>query len=114
MIEGFRKIAAVTPRKRKARDKSVRVEENIIRVKVHYENDPKTSIRLTAKDLQLSYQSVRRILEDDLKIKPYKMWRCQELTDQHKDHRMEFCCWFMEEDIDPQLIIFFLMKSGSS
>ena len=71
VIEGFRKTGAVTPRKRKARDKSVRVEENIIRVKVHYENDPKTSIRSTAKDLQLSYQSVRKILKDDPKMKPY-------------------------------------------
>ena len=31
--EGFRKTGAVTPRKRKACDKNVRVEENIIRVK---------------------------------------------------------------------------------
>ena len=36
VIEGFRKTGAVTPRKRKVRDISVRVEENIIRVKVHY------------------------------------------------------------------------------
>ena len=48
----------------------------------------------TAKDLQLFYQSVRRIL-NDLKMKPYKMWRCQKLTDQHRDQRMEFCRWFM-------------------
>ena len=39
-------------------------------------------------------------------MKPYKMWRCQELTDQHRDQRMEYCRWFMEENIDPQLIIF--------
>ena len=63
-------------------------------------------IRSTAKDLQLSYQSVRSILKDDLQMKPYKMWRWQELTDQHRDQRMKFCNWFMEEDIDPQLVVF--------
>ena len=73
VIEGLRKTGAVTPRKRKARDKSVRVEENIICVKVHYENDPEMSTRFTAKNQHLSYQSVRRILKDDLKRKPYKM-----------------------------------------
>ena len=113
MIEGFRKTGAVTPQKGKARDKSVRVEENIILVKVHYENETKTSNKSTAKDLQLSCQSVPRIFKDDIKIKPYKMWRCQELTTQHRVQRMKFSHWFMEEDIDLQLI-FFLMKSGSS
>ena len=39
-------------------------------------------------------------------MKPYKMWRCQELTNQDRDQRKEFCRWFMEEDIDPQLIFF--------
>ena len=91
VIEEYRRTGAVTHRKRKARDKSVRVEENIICVKVHYENDPEMSTRFTAKNQHLSYQSVRRILKNDLKMKPYKMWSCQELTDQHRDQRMEFC-----------------------
>ena len=34
------------------------------------------------------------------------MCRCQELTDEHWDQRMELCRWFIEEDIDPQLIIY--------
>ena len=63
-------------------------------LKIHYENDPKTSIRSTAKDLELSYQSMRRILKDD-----------EELTYQHRDGRKQFCRWFMEEDIDPHSTI---------
>ena len=45
VIEGFRKTGAVTPRKRKARDKSVIDEENIIRFKVHYKNEDRTVCR---------------------------------------------------------------------
>lgn len=60
--------------------KRVAVAVNIDRVKTLYEEQPKISLRATARDLQLSYRSLRVILKEDLKMKLYKIHRCQELT----------------------------------
>jgi AraC-like DNA-binding protein len=96
----FRKTGSVTPPKRKGSVKRVAVADNIDRVKTLYEEQPRGSLRATARDLHLSYRSLRVILKEDLKMKPYKIHRCQELTNQHKEQRIQFCQWFMEGDID--------------
>ena len=39
-------------------------------------------------------------------MKPYKLHRSQELTEDHKKQRYDFCKWIIDEEIDPNKIIF--------
>jgi inhibitor of nuclear factor kappa-B kinase subunit alpha len=106
VIETFRRTESVSPPKRKGSRKSVMVEENIVRVKNHFSNNPRASIRSAANVLQLSCSSLRNILKHELKMQPYKLHRSQELSNDHKQQRVKFCHWVTEEEIDPQMIIF--------
>ena len=39
-------------------------------------------------------------------MKPYKLHRSQKLTKDHKKQRYDFCKWIIDEEIDPNKIIF--------
>lgn len=54
---------------KKKRAKTVRTEENVMRVQDAMLNSPQKSIRRTSAELNLSYGSVSRILHDDLNLK---------------------------------------------
>ena len=50
--------------------------------------------------------SLRGILKEDLKMKPYRLHRSQELTEDHKKQRYDFCRWMINDGIDLNKIIF--------
>ncbi len=67
---------------------------------------PQTSIRREARKLDFSYYTTQKTMKHDLKLKPYKLHRCQELTENHKFQRLNFCHWISQTNMDPQKIIF--------
>ena len=71
--------SACTPAKIKA------LRERIRRIR----RNPKRSLRKMAKDMNISHESVRTIVEQDLKMSPYKIRTRQLLTDLQKRKRKE-------------------------
>ena len=64
------------------------------------------SIRNVARKLNFKESTTYRIMRNELKMKPYKLHRCQTLSAEHKTQRVQFCQWFTENAIDPQKVIF--------
>jgi hypothetical protein len=68
--------------------------------------NPATSIRRISRDLSIPISTTYKIMRSDLHLKPFKYHRSQELTEQHKRQRLEFCHWILASNIDPQKVIF--------
>ena len=56
----------------------------------HFCDDPCSSQRQAARELQMSQSSVNRVLKEE-GMRPFKFTRVQELTDQDFEQRMKFC-----------------------
>ena len=67
---------------------------------------PTNSIRQIAKRLDFTTSTTHKILRKQLKMKPYKFHKCQELSEDHKSQRLNFCSWMIDSNIEPQKIIF--------
>ena len=53
------------------------------------ERNPRRSGRQMAKELKISQDSIRRILKNELKVKPYKFQKAHDLTPKQKKVRLE-------------------------
>ena len=83
----FQELGTMEDRDRSGRPRSARTpakikafRERIRRIR----RNPKRSLRKTAKDMNISHESVRTIVEQDLKMSPYKIRTRQLLTDLQK------------------------------
>ena len=67
----------------------------------------KVSLRILAKELQMSKTSARRILIDDLGYRPHKIIQEPVSTDEQKENRKKFAHWvknnFKESDVSKWL-----------
>ena len=107
VITRFRKTGSVSPEKGpEARQKRARTAENVAKVRDHFMETPRTSLRKYSHVLAIKKTSLREIKKKNLKMKPYKLHRSQELTEDHKKQRYDFCKWIIDEEIDPNKIIF--------
>ena len=90
--------------------KTVRVDENINRVKDHFQQNPKGSMRDAAKELGLSVRTIGRILHKDLAMFPYKIQLVQLLPANSKERRLAFAnnmlAHFESNELAPTDIIF--------
>lgn len=59
------------------------------KVKARIERNPRRSSRKMARELNISQRSMRRILQNELKVKPYKLVKGQDLTPAKKKVRLE-------------------------
>lgn len=80
------------PIKNSGRPRTIRTYTNIIKVKNLLKL--KHSARLISKKLKLNRESVRRIIKQDLKLKPYRFIRCSKLTEAQKIKRKKFAIWW--------------------
>lgn len=78
-VNNFRETANATNKKRPGKKKTVRTPETIERVRSALHTSPARSARRHAASLNLSRESVRRILVEDLGFHPYKLLITQEL-----------------------------------
>lgn len=63
--------------------------EMVRKVKKRLERNPRRSANQMAKELKISERSIRRILKNELKVKPYKFQKAHELTPKQKKVRLE-------------------------
>ena len=100
----FRETGAVQ-RKQGSGKKAQNPEAKAL-IKFEFERRPEDSLRNVARKLDFSKTYVHKIAKNELKLKPYKFHKSQELTENHKKQRNEFCEWVVTSKIDPQKIIF--------
>ena len=97
-----RETGTIQLSKSPGRPRTVRTKESIRKVKARLNRKRKVSIRKLIHELDISYGSVRRILKNDLRLRPYKMVVEPLLTDEHKEKRKKFSNWvrthFRKED----------------
>ena len=74
------------------RPRTARTNANIKKVKQKLQRK-KVSTRGLALDLDISHESARRILRDDLGCRPYKHVIEPALTEEHKEKRKKFANW---------------------
>ena len=70
------------------------------------QENPTSTIRQIAGQLDFCNATIRRILREELIVKPFKFHRCQELRENRKQQRRVFCNWICNRNIDPQKITF--------
>ena len=90
-IKRFEETGSNVNRKR---EKTARSKKNIQRAKGMIKRNPNTkanSTRKLAKKLRVSQESARKILKDDLKLKPYKLQKRQKLNEEAKKKLRERC-----------------------
>ena len=99
MIRGTGSIELNVP---PGRPRTIRTRESIQKVKTRLNRKKPVSIRKLSRELNISRTSVRRILKDDLALRPYKKIVESRLTDEHKKKRKTFSNWirtnFRKED----------------
>lgn len=69
--------------------KTATTQENIRNVKARIERNPRRSGRKMAAELKISQRSIRRILQNELKVKSYKFQKVHEITDEQKKVRVQ-------------------------
>ena len=79
--------------KSSGRLRTVRTKEAIQKVKNRLKRKESVSARKLALELEMSERSMRRILRDDLGLKPYKKIVQPQLTDVQKAKRVQFANW---------------------
>ncbi|RZC34483.1 HTH 24 domain containing protein [Asbolus verrucosus] len=90
-IEVSRESGSVTRKK----DRSSRRTDETINAAEEIENEPRTSIRRLAQQMDLSVGTCHAILRKDMHIYPYKITSVQELLPVDPPRRLEFCNWFL-------------------
>ena len=90
-IKRFKETNNIIDRERSGRPRTV--DNNQVRneIKKKITRNPRQSLRKLAKNLNYSRESVRRVVKKKLKLKPYKLQRAHNLTDQMKKTRLRKC-----------------------
>ena len=89
-VENFRKDGQTADKKPPGPKRSIRTPENIARVSQAIKISPTRSARRHAASLNISRESVRRILTTDLNHHPYKLMITQELKETDYRKRLLF------------------------
>ncbi|RZC34585.1 HTH 24 domain containing protein, partial [Asbolus verrucosus] len=74
------------------------------------ENEPRTSIRRLAQQMDLSVGTCHAILRKDMHIYPYKITSVQELLPVDPPRRLEFCNWFLNGLNNDDMLIIITLK----
>jgi len=102
-IKRYNERGTVDISKKTGRKKSVRTKNLIKCVREKIRRDPQRSGRKLAREHKISQTSMRRILADDLNMKPYKKCRRHGLTIKNKQARKQRCKellrWHAESNI---------------
>ena len=89
-IHSLRTTGSIVKKKPPGPNKTVRMPENIKRVRQALIRSPGRSAQRHAHEMKLSHESVRKILQKDLKFHPYKMCVVQELRATDYEQREDF------------------------
>jgi hypothetical protein len=90
-VSNFRESGAAIKRKPPGRPKSVRIANNVERVKQAIQQSPTRSAHKQSLALQIPRTTLRRIVSNDLNMHPYKLQVVQKLEPGDPEQRMIFC-----------------------
>lgn len=88
-INRYKETGSIQKRYGGGPKKTATSSEMVRKVKARVDHKSERSGRQMARDLNISQRSLRRILENKLKVKPYKRQKMQELTDAQKKVRLQ-------------------------
>lgn len=94
-IKRYKETGSIKKRYGGGRTCTATGRENVERVRKRLAREPERSARQLAKDLNVSRPSVSVILKKKLKVKPFKKFTSQFLSDDHKKKRLERCRWIL-------------------
>ena len=95
-IKMIRKDGAIHLATPPGRPRSTRTKAVVKKVKSRLKGKKAISIRKLASELDINRESVRRILREDLRLRPYKKTIQPFMTDTHKEKRRAFCKWVLK------------------
>lgn len=96
LLARFRETGSVGYKKRDIRKPVTRDENTELEVLQSIIENPNTSTRIMARELEISRTSVRRIIKNH-HYHPYHIQMHQNLYGTDFDRRLEFCLWFLEK-----------------
>lgn len=89
IVELFRRTGSVQDEKRQRRP-TVSTEENIERTRQVFAKSPQKSLRRAAQQLDVSRETVRKIVKTTLKLFPYKIQTFQPMKAENEEKRVMF------------------------
>ena len=89
-VNNLQTTGCIVKKKPPGPTKTARTPENVERVRAAVIRSPGCSARKHARELRMSRESVRTILQKDLKFHPYKMCVAQKLEERDYAQRQEF------------------------
>jgi len=90
-VSNMRDSGSTLKRKPPGRPRSVRTPENVQTVRASIEQSPRRSARKHASALGITDRSVRRMLHQELGMRPYKIMSAQELSERDwETHRSSY------------------------
>ena len=96
LVDKFDKIGIIDNAPKIRQESHQKRKEAVNPIKEAIEENPKLSIRKTMQVAQTSYFTTRKILKEDLGLKPYKNRERQRLLPLDKIKRVEFANWFLK------------------
>ena len=91
MLKRLHETGNIQSRPRTGRPRSACTPRNISVVRKRLKRTPRLSLRKVARDLKISSRSIRRIVQNRIKVRAYKRQRAHYLTDGMKATRLEKC-----------------------
>lgn len=88
-IARYRDTGSIAKRHGGGRKKTATSSEMVRKVKKRIERNPRRSGRQMARELHISVERMQHILKNELKVKPYKFQKMQDLTDAQKKVRLD-------------------------
>ena len=90
-IKRYKELGTTSDRPRSGRPRTATDATHRKKVRQRFERNPRRSLRKVAREVGISRESVRRIVKDNLGLKPYKQQKATSLTAVMKTTRLERC-----------------------
>ncbi|XP_026476402.1 uncharacterized protein LOC113382056 [Ctenocephalides felis] len=88
-ITGYNETGSIAKRHGGGHQKPATSHEMVKQVRKRLERNPRRSANQMANKLNISDRSIRRILKNDLKVKPYKIQKAHDLTPKQQQVRLQ-------------------------
>ena len=99
-VKRFKETGSAQPRVRSTPKRPVRTKKLIKNTREKLRRNPARSAAKLAHEAHVSPSTMRRLLKDDLKVKPYKITKRQLLSDTTKKKRLERAKILLEKLLD--------------
>lgn len=88
-ITRYNNTGSIAKRHGGGHQKTATLREMVRKVKKRLERNPRRSANQMAKELKISDRSIRRIMKNELKVKPYKFQKAHDLTPKQQQVKLE-------------------------